>query len=173
MRPGHCFRLCTEEDYEDKLPATTGERAFSYVANWKQGRDTGCALLQLGVACRAEVRRCPPHLSSHLPAHTPPVPEMQRSDLAGTVLQLKSLGIDNIMSFEWLAPPPAEVSAAPIWISAARYPASMAERLSWAWVQRGACNCNTLCFTCRAHLAPLLPHRPWCARWRRCTRWAH
>ena len=36
---------------------------------------------------------------------------MQRSDLASTVLQLKSLGIDNIMSFEWLAPPPAEVCA--------------------------------------------------------------
>jgi ATP-dependent RNA helicase DDX35 len=34
---------------------------------------------------------------------------MQRSDLSGTVLQLKSLGIDNVMTFEWLAPPPAEV----------------------------------------------------------------
>lgn len=43
------------------------------------------------------------------------VPEMQRSDLAGTVLQLKSLGIDNIMSFEWLAPPPAEVCVALGW----------------------------------------------------------
>ncbi|KAI3425228.1 hypothetical protein D9Q98_008996 [Chlorella vulgaris] len=59
VRPGHCLRLCTEADYEDKLPATT-------------------------------------------------VPEMQRSDLSGTVLQLKSLGIDNVMTFEWLAPPPAE-----------------------------------------------------------------
>ena len=37
------------------------------------------------------------------------VPEMQRSDLANAVLQLKSLGIDNIMSFDWLAPPPSEV----------------------------------------------------------------
>ena len=36
------------------------------------------------------------------------VPEMQRSELAGTVLQLKALGIDNMMQFEWLAPPPAE-----------------------------------------------------------------
>jgi ATP-dependent RNA helicase DDX35 len=42
---------------------------------------------------------------------SPAVPEMQRSDLAGTVLQLKALGIDNIMTFEWLAPPPAEVRA--------------------------------------------------------------
>jgi len=36
------------------------------------------------------------------------VPEMQRSSLAGTVLQLKSLGIDNMMTFHWLSPPPAE-----------------------------------------------------------------
>lgn len=42
MRPGHCFRLCTEEDFQRVLPDTT-------------------------------------------------VPEMQRSDLAGTVLQLKTL----------------------------------------------------------------------------------
>lgn len=33
---------------------------------------------------------------------------MQRSELSGLVLQLKALGVDNIMSFEWLAPPPAE-----------------------------------------------------------------
>lgn len=33
---------------------------------------------------------------------------MQRSELAGTVLQLKALGIDNMMRFHWLAPPPAE-----------------------------------------------------------------
>ncbi|KAK9828606.1 hypothetical protein WJX72_001006 [[Myrmecia] bisecta] len=36
------------------------------------------------------------------------VPEMQRSELAGTVLQLKALGIDNIMAFDWLAAPPSE-----------------------------------------------------------------
>ncbi len=56
------------------------------------------------------------------------VPEMQRSDLTGMVLQLKvggssvdcllavpraltwpqALGIDNIMRFDWLAVPPAE-----------------------------------------------------------------
>ncbi|GIL60047.1 hypothetical protein Vafri_14666 [Volvox africanus] len=36
------------------------------------------------------------------------VPEMQRSNLVSMVLQLKALGIDNVMQFEWLAPPPAE-----------------------------------------------------------------
>ncbi|CAI5513059.1 unnamed protein product [Closterium sp. Naga37s-1] len=38
-----------------------------------------------------------------LAAHT--IPEIQRSDLTATVLQLKSLGIDNIMRFDWLSPP--------------------------------------------------------------------
>ncbi len=33
---------------------------------------------------------------------------MQRSELASTVLQLKALGVDNMMAFDWLAPPPAE-----------------------------------------------------------------
>ncbi|KAA6422608.1 MAG: putative ATP-dependent RNA helicase DHX35-like [Trebouxia sp. A1-2] len=36
------------------------------------------------------------------------VPEMQRCELAGTVLQLKAMGIDNVMKFDWLASPPAE-----------------------------------------------------------------
>ena len=38
------------------------------------------------------------------------VPEMQRAELAGTLLQLKALGVDNIMAFDWLAPPPAEAA---------------------------------------------------------------
>lgn len=58
IRPGHCFRLCTETEYD----------ALSDVT----------------------------------------VPEMQRCDLAPVVLQLKSLGVDNVMRFAWLAPPPAE-----------------------------------------------------------------
>lgn len=33
---------------------------------------------------------------------------MQRAELAGTVLRLKALGVDNVMTFDWLAPPPAE-----------------------------------------------------------------
>lgn len=59
VRPGHAFRLCTQQDFETKLQDAE-------------------------------------------------VPEMQRSALSGTVLQLKSLGIDNMMTFHWLAPPPAE-----------------------------------------------------------------
>jgi len=37
------------------------------------------------------------------------VPEIQRSNLAPTILQLKALGIDNIARFEFLTPPPAEL----------------------------------------------------------------
>lgn len=36
------------------------------------------------------------------------VPEIQRSNLIPTILQLKALGIDNIMRFDWLASPPPE-----------------------------------------------------------------
>ena len=37
------------------------------------------------------------------------VPEIQRSNLAPTMLQLKALGIDNIARFDFLTPPPAEL----------------------------------------------------------------
>ena len=59
VRAGHCFRLCTEGDFESLLPAAAP-------------------------------------------------PEMQRADLAGLLLQLKALGVDNAMRFDWPAPPPAE-----------------------------------------------------------------
>ncbi|KMZ56447.1 putative ATP-dependent RNA helicase [Zostera marina] len=36
------------------------------------------------------------------------VPEMQRSNLVSLVIQLKALGIDNILGFDWLAPPSPE-----------------------------------------------------------------
>jgi len=37
-----------------------------------------------------------------------PAPEMARTDLAPVVLQLKALGIDDILHFDFLTPPPAE-----------------------------------------------------------------
>ena len=36
------------------------------------------------------------------------VPDIQKSNLLSTILQLKALGIDNVMQFDWIAPPPAE-----------------------------------------------------------------
>lgn len=39
---------------------------------------------------------------------TATVPEMQRSDLAPVILQLKALGIINILKFHFLSPPPAQ-----------------------------------------------------------------
>lgn len=38
-------------------------------------------------------------------------PEIQRSNLASTILQLKALGVDNIVRFDFLSPPPAELVA--------------------------------------------------------------
>lgn len=37
------------------------------------------------------------------------VPEMQRSNLAAAMLQLKALGIENVIRFEYLSPPPAKL----------------------------------------------------------------
>ena len=37
------------------------------------------------------------------------IPEIQRSNLAPIILQLKALGIDNVIRFDFLAPPPAEL----------------------------------------------------------------
>jgi len=36
------------------------------------------------------------------------VPEMQRSNLVGVILQLKALGVDNVLRFSFLSPPPAQ-----------------------------------------------------------------
>lgn len=35
-------------------------------------------------------------------------PEMQRSDLGTTVLQLKALGVDNVLRFDYPSPPPSK-----------------------------------------------------------------
>ena len=45
--------------------------------------------------------------NSSMPQAT--VPEIQRSNLAPVILQLKALGIDNIARFDFLTPPPAEL----------------------------------------------------------------
>ena len=39
------------------------------------------------------------------------VPEIQRSNLAPMILQLKALGIDNVLRFDFLTPPPADLMA--------------------------------------------------------------
>lgn len=41
-----------------------------------------------------------------LPYSTPP--EITRTDMTTPILQLKSLGIDDLMKFEWVTAPPAE-----------------------------------------------------------------
>lgn len=43
---------------------------------------------------------------AQLPQTTPP--EITRTDLTTPIIQLKSLGIDNLMHFEWVSSPPAE-----------------------------------------------------------------
>lgn len=41
-----------------------------------------------------------------LPPTTPP--EISRNDLIGPILQLKALGINDLMKFDWVTNPPAE-----------------------------------------------------------------
>lgn len=51
-----------------------------------------------------------PEPSYHgLAEHTPP--EMQRCSLAAVALQLKALGVDNVLRFDFLSPPPPEALA--------------------------------------------------------------
>lgn len=42
----------------------------------------------------------------NLPLTTPP--EITRTDMTTPILQLKSLGIDDLMKFDWVSSPPAE-----------------------------------------------------------------
>ena len=37
------------------------------------------------------------------------VPEIQRTNLASTVLSLKAMGINDLLSFDFMDPPPMEV----------------------------------------------------------------
>lgn len=37
------------------------------------------------------------------------IPEIQRTDLAPVILQLKALGVENVLRFDFLTPPPAEM----------------------------------------------------------------
>lgn len=51
-------------------------------------------------------RLYPPFVLDTLPITT--LPELTRTDLTTPILQLKSLGIDDLMKFEWVTSPPAE-----------------------------------------------------------------
>ncbi len=51
-------------------------------------------------------RLYPESAINSMPLATPP--EITRTDMTTPILQLKSLGIDDLMKFEWVSPPPAE-----------------------------------------------------------------
>ncbi|KAG2146985.1 P-loop containing nucleoside triphosphate hydrolase protein [Suillus bovinus] len=51
-------------------------------------------------------RLYPESAFASLPTSTPP--EITRTDMTTPILQLKSLGIDDLMKFEWVSAPPAE-----------------------------------------------------------------
>ncbi|KAK0941325.1 hypothetical protein LTR29_007169 [Friedmanniomyces endolithicus] len=70
------------------------------------------ATQRAGRAGRTKPGKCYRLYTEAAYTHTMPettVPEIQRSDLAPLVLQLKALGIDNLARFDFLSPPPAEL----------------------------------------------------------------
>ena len=46
-------------------------------------------------------------MEEHMKPQT--VPEIQRSNLVSSILQLKSLGIDDVIHFDFISPPPSQV----------------------------------------------------------------
>jgi ATP-dependent RNA helicase DDX35 len=81
-----------------------------------------------------------------------PVPEMQRADLTGTVLQLKALGIDNILNFDWLSPPPAEALVAALELLHALGALDLDARLT---TPLGTCRLEeTSCVEAQLHVDP-------------------
>ena len=43
------------------------------------------------------------------------VPEIQRTNLAQTILELKAMGVNDLISFDFMDPPPMEVSFFCLW----------------------------------------------------------
>jgi ATP-dependent RNA helicase DDX35 len=39
------------------------------------------------------------------------IPELQRSNLSTVILQLKAIGVENVLRFDFLSPPPAKLMA--------------------------------------------------------------
>jgi len=81
---GKCYRLFSE-DLVHPDPLSADMRGTS---------DTATA------AGRTRQARAPTHL---MLSHN--IPEIQRCDLAATVLGLKALGIDDVLHFDFLSPP--------------------------------------------------------------------
>jgi ATP-dependent RNA helicase DDX35 len=71
---------------------------------------TSSATQRAGRAGRTSPGICyrlyPPSALDQMAKSTPP--EVTRVDLTTPLLQLKALGIDDLMKFEWVTPPPAE-----------------------------------------------------------------
>lgn len=78
---GKCYRLCTEQDYWRGISVNNSD-ANHMAINKKNSVDTGIIF------------------DDFTPA------EMQRTDITAAVLQLKALGIDDILHFDFLSPPP-------------------------------------------------------------------
>ena len=100
-RPGQCFRLYTEA-------AFTASSA-SAAARGKGGKGKGqevTAQPRFHLFPDAdEATTAAPSPSTVVPFEDQTPPEMQRLDLAGAILQLKALGVDDVLHFDFVSPP--------------------------------------------------------------------
>ena len=117
---GKCFRIYTQWAFEVSRKGHTAlrhghaqPRHLVALDGWRRARaggggggagwlaappPLGTVVLMLCVWCRAA--------QNEMPDNT--VPEIQRTNLGNVVLMLKSLGINDLVNFDFMDPPPAE-----------------------------------------------------------------
>src|SRR6202022_4566736 len=66
---------------------------------------------------------------------TTSIPEIQRTDLSPVILSLKTLGIDNVLRFEYLSPPPADSMIRALELLFSLQPLEEYGRLTTPWGQ--------------------------------------
>ena len=106
-RPGQCFRLYTEAAFTASGRTTPTPAAAA--ARGKGGKEKG-----QGVTAQPRFHLFPDADEATTAAPSPSTvvlfedqtpPEMQRLDLAGAILQLKALGVDDVLHFDFVSPP--------------------------------------------------------------------
>ncbi|XP_061297451.1 probable ATP-dependent RNA helicase DHX35 isoform X1 [Pezoporus flaviventris] len=105
-RSGKCYRLYTAIDRRMIKDAQASPEEATKMLQGLEQLCSGARLRELGWVSLEKRRLLKEEDFEKLPKST--VPEMQRSNLAPVILQLKALGIDNVLRFPFLSPPPAQ-----------------------------------------------------------------
>ena len=103
MKAGKCYRLCTEQVFEGQLPDMTVpemQRLCPFLAPC-----SACVLASNITSCASTSQQR--HLPSSNMTGAHPHPVTPGAELTSIVLQLKALGIDDVLHFDFPSPPPA------------------------------------------------------------------